>query len=199
MHIRFLILLLLISANVSAQGVKTDTVKRGYYIPLDSNMMSCKIGITPHGKKLQLTNNTGNRIPDSTIHTISYLEPGSVVVYSEITVLKNGILEKAPSVRYVVGSKNTAVVKRDPYYPDTLSAKEIAAIVFDPHVYSFSVSWLSGGAMYMFDITGNGVSGNAKTSIEQLPSGTKIWFEAIKRKEDNGTIRHQSNEIYIVR
>jgi len=188
-----------IAAISFAQNVKTDTVKRGCYIPLDSNVMSCKIGITPAGKKLQLTTISGNKIPDSTISVIGHLEPGSEVVYSELTVFNNGILQKASGVRYVIGNKNTRSVKRDVTYPDTLAAKEIAAIVLDKHVYSFSVSWIINGAMYNYDFTGNGVFGDAKTAIEALPPGTKVWFENIRSREDNGTSIIRPTEIHVVR
>lgn len=199
MHFRLLILSVFISAACFAQSAKTDTVKQGFYLPLDSNMMSCRIEITPRGKKTQMTNNTGNKIPDSTISIIGHLEPGSVVIYSELTVLNNGKFEKAPPVRYVIGARNTKLVKRDPSYPDTLTAKEISTIILDPHVTSFSVSWILNGAMYEYHITGNGVSGEARSGIEALPAGTKVYFENIQRKEDNGTVRHQPDEIHVVR
>lgn len=192
-------LLVLFATTINAQVVKTDTVKQGYYVPLDSNLMSCKIEVTPKGKKMQLTYQSGNKLPDSTIQAISRLEPGSVVIYSELTVHKKGILEKAPSVRYVIGSKNTCVVKRDPSYPDTLAAKEIASLELDRHVYSFSVSWIADGNMYNYDLTGNGVFGAAGTAIEALPSGTKVYFENIRRQEDDGSKRIAPSEIYIVK
>lgn len=193
------LLFVLFTIGVNAQSVKTDTIKRGYYLPLDSNVMSCKIGITPAGKKLQMTTITGNKIPDSTIQVISHLEPGSVVIYSELTVHNKGILEKAPVVRYVIGSKNTCPVKRDPSYPDTLSAKEIASLELDRHVYSFSVSWIQDGNMYNYDLTGNGVFGSAKAAIEALPSGTKVYFENIRRQEDDGSKRIAPSEIHVVK
>lgn len=193
-----LLFLLSIATGLSAQ-VKTDTVQRGYYIPFDSNYVSCIVSIAPVGKKIVFTNTTSNKLPDSLINQISYLEPGSVVVYSEVTVMKNGILEKAQSKRYVVGSKNTGVVKRDPNYPDTLTAKEIGALVLDRQVYSFSVSWITNGNMYNYDFTGNGIFGDARTAIEALPAGTKVYIENIRRKEDNGTLRIMPTEIHIVR
>lgn len=107
MHLRFLMLFMFLAAAGFAQGVKTDTVQQGFYLPLDSAMLSCKIGITPKGKQQYVFNNTGSRIPDSTISSIGHLAPGSVVVYNEVTVLRGGIAQKAPAVRYVIGSKNT--------------------------------------------------------------------------------------------
>lgn len=190
---------ILVTTAVSAQTVTTDTVKHGYYLPLDTNVLSCKVGVTPKGGKLKLTTVSGNQLPDSTISSIGHLPMGSAVVYSEITVLNKGIAEKSPVVRYVIGNKNTCAVKRDLSIPDTLTAREIAAIQLDHHVFSFTVSWIDGGNMYMYDITGNGVFGNARTAIEALPSGTKVYFEKIKRKEDNGTVRIMPTEVHIVR
>ena len=192
-------LLLITTTNSFSQGVRTDTVQRGYYVPLDSNVLSCKIGITPKGKKLQTYNLTGNKLPDSTIYTISHLEAGSVVIYSEITVLKKGVMEKANTVRYVIGNKNTGVVKRDPTYPDTMSAKEIGAIVLDQHVYSFSVSWILNGNMYNYDITGNGIFGDCRTAVEALPSGTKVYIENIRRANDDGSKQIMPTEVHVVR
>ncbi len=192
-------LLLITTTNSFSQGVKTDTVQRGYYVPLDSNVLSCKIGITPKGKKLQTYNLSGNKLPDSTIYNISHLEAGSVVIYSEITVLKKGVMEKANTVRYVIGNKNTGVVKRDPTYPDTMSAKEIGAIVLDRHVYSFSVSWILNGNMYNYDITGNGIFGDCRTAVEALPSGTKVYIENIRRANDDGSKQIMPTEVHVVR
>lgn len=195
----FIAVLFLLISEVAAAQVKTDTVQRGYYIPFDSNYVSCKVAITPAGKKVVFTNTTSNKLPDSLMNQISYLEPGSVVVYSEITVLRKGILEKAPPVRYVVGNRNSSVVKRDPSYPDTLTKKEIGSIILDQHVYSFNVSWIRGGDYYLFTIMGNGIFGDCRTQIEQLPSGTKVYIEDIRRKEDNGTLRIMPTEIHVVR
>ncbi len=192
---RLIIFILLFSVEGFAQGVKTDTVQRGHYIPLDSNVMSCKIEITPFGKKLQMTTISGNKIPDTTISAISRLEKGSVVVYSEITVLNNGIAVKAPTVRYIVGNKNTGVVKRDPSYPDTLTAKEIGSIILDPRVHSFHVSWTNGGSYSDYAITGNGIFGEARTAIEALPSGTRVWIENIRYIDE----RKLPDEVHVVR
>ncbi len=200
MQIRFFILIFLLSASVAfAQTSKTDTVQRGYYIPFGPNYMSCKVEITPLGKKAFFANTTGNKLPDSLMNIISYLEPGSVVAYTEVTVMSKGMLEKVSGRRYVVGTTNTSFVKRDPFYPDTLTAKEIAAIELDPHVYQFSVSWFAGGSMSNYELTGNGVFGSARTAIEALPSGTKVYFENIRRKEDDGSKRVMPAEIHVVR
>lgn len=188
-------LLVLFATGVNAQALKTDTVKRGYYIPLDSNVMSCKIEITPAGKEIQLTTISGNKIPDSTISVISHLEAGSVVVYSELTVFNNGLLEKAPSKRYVIGSRSTQPAKRDPSIPDTLTAKEIGSIILDPRVHSFHVSWTNGGNYYDYAITGNGIFGEARTAIEALPSGTRVWIENIRFVDE----RNMPDEVHVVR
>lgn len=199
MHLRFLTLFIFIAATGFAQGIKTDTVQQGFYLPLDSAMLSCKIGITPQGKQQYVFKHTGNRIPDSTISSIGHLAPGSVVVYSEVTVLRGGIAQKAPSVRYIIGSRNTHAAKRDPSYPDTLTAKAIGAIVLDQRVSSFSVSWVLDGNFYSYDITGNGIFGEARTAIEALPSGTTVHIEKISRKERDGSFRMMPNEIHVVK
>jgi hypothetical protein len=162
-------------------------------------MLSCKVGITPKGKKLQMFNQSGRTLPDSTIQTITHLDPGSVVVYSEITVLKKGVAEKSATVRYIVGSTNTCNAMRDPSLPDTLTAHELATLVLDKHVYNFDVSWVTSGNMYIYNINGNGVSGNAQVAIERLPSGTKVWIEAIKSEDNDGTKRILPTQIHVVR
>lgn len=192
---RILVLLFLIVAQFVFAQSKTDTVQRGYYIPFDSNYVSCKVAITPVGKKVVFTNTTGNKLPDSLMNQISYLEPGSVVVYSEVTVMKKGTFEKADGKRYVVGTNNTGVVKRDPFYPDTLTAKEIGSIILPPHVHDFHVSWTNGGNYYTYTITGNAIFGEARTAIEALPSGTRVWIEDIRYVDE----RNLPDEVHVVR
>lgn len=194
-----LLFFILLLSNANAQGVRTDTVKPGYYIPLNSNVVSCKVVITPKGNKAEVTNTTSNRLPDTLIGKIGGLGTGSVVVYDEITILSNGILEKSPSVRYVIGQRNSVFALRDPSLPDTLPAAEIASLVLDPHVYSFHISFVQDGGMYDYDLTGNGVFGDAKDRILTLPSGTRVWFENIKRKEDDGNVRVAPPKIYVVK
>lgn len=183
----------------SAQTVRTDTVKQGYYIPFDSNYVSCKVAITAKGKNVEFTNTTGNHLPDSLVQKIGKLEAGSVVAYTEVTILKKGILEKSNTVRYVVGHRNSVYALRDPTLPDTIPAGEIAAIVLDPHVYFFQLSYILEGAYFVYDHTGNGVAGYVQERIRALPSGTKVYFENIKRKEDDGTLRIAPPQIYIVK
>lgn len=192
-------LLVLISLSAFAQTVRTDTVKQGYYIPLDTNVVSCKVGITPKDKKVQFINTTSNRLPDSVVTKIGNLTPGSVIVYSEITVLNKGVCEKAPTVRYVIGSHNSVYALRDPSQPDTLPAAEIGSLVLDRHVISFDVSFLMGGAFYTYALTGNGVCCDPREKILTLESGTKVWVDNIKWKQEDGTIIIAPSKVYIVK
>jgi hypothetical protein len=83
--------------------------------------------------------------------------------------------------------------------PDTMSAKEIGAIILDQHVYVFSVTWVHDGAMYRYDIYGNGIYGEARDKIEKLPPGTTIVIADIKRKEDDGSITVAPAQIHTVK
>jgi hypothetical protein len=83
--------------------------------------------------------------------------------------------------------------------PDTLSAKEIGSLILDQHVYVFSITWVHDGAMYRYDIYGNGVFGEAREKIEKLPAGTTIVIADIKRKEDDGSITTAPAQIHTVR
>jgi hypothetical protein len=194
-----IIFLLAFFSGLSAQNMRTDTVKPGYYIPLDSNVISCKVGIGAKGKKVEFVNTQGNRLSDSLVRNISKLDVGSVVVYSEITVLRKGILEKAPAVRYVIGNRNSVFALKNPSIPDTLPAAEIAALVLDVHVYSFHVTYADGGAYYDYEQNGNGISPSVKERIVALPSGTRVWFESIRRKEDNGALTDAPAKVYVVK
>lgn len=185
--------------HAGAQSVRTDTVKPGYYIPFDSNFVSCKVAIIPKGKKPELTNTTGNKIPDSLVSRIGALEKGAVVVYSEVTVLNKGILEKAETVRYYIGNRNSVYALHDPSIPDTLPAAEIAKIVLDRHVFYFEVSFAQDGNYYSYALNGNGVCGDAADAILKLQSGTRVWFENIRRREDDGTIKNAQAVVHVVR
>ena len=192
-------ILLLAAAAVNAQSVRTDTVKPGYYIPFDSNYVSCKVAITPAGQKTQFTNSQGNKLADSLVEKIGQLKSGSVVLYTEVTIMEKGVVKKSNTVRYVIGHRNSVFALRDPSLPDTLPAAEIAEIVLDQHVYSFTVSYAANGNYYTFDHTGNGLSEQAKTAIRALPSGTRVWFENIRRKEDDGRSTVAPPVIHVVR
>jgi hypothetical protein len=185
---------------VSAQPVRIDTVQRGYYLPFGSNYISCKVLISNSASNPNTeVNATGNRISDSLISVIGSLEYGAVVMYTDVTVLRNGALEKAPLVWYVIGKRNTQPALRDPSLGDTLTAKEIGAIVLDVHVSGFSVSWTLKGNTKKYDVTGNRMSAEARKAIEALPSGTKVRIDNIRRKEENGSLRTMPAEIHIVR
>lgn len=180
-------------------SLRTDTVQPGYYIPLDSNVMSCKVGIIPKDGKLETSNLQGNKLPMETITKIGALKTGSVVVYSEITVLKDGILQKSNSIRYVVGTRNSVPALRDLSRPDTLPATEIAALVLDSRVYSFHVSYTLGGAYYDYEMSGNGVAPMVQEKIRALPSGTRVWFESIRTLDGDGEKRLLPSNVYVVK
>jgi|GEM_PF-4441452 hypothetical protein len=83
--------------------------------------------------------------------------------------------------------------------PDTMSAMELGSIVLDRHVYKFTITWVSDGAMYRYDVYGNGVYGEAREKIEKLPSGTTVVIADIKRKEDDGSETTAPSQIHTVR
>jgi hypothetical protein len=199
MKLIFSALFVLCTFIAGGQTVRTDTLKPGYYIPFDSNFVSCKVAIAPKGKKVEFTNTTGNRIPDSLIGKIGALEKGSIVTYSEVTVLNKGVLEKAPSVRYYIGNRNSVYALRDPSIPDTIPAAEIAKIVLDRHVFYFEVSFAQDGNYYSYALNGNGVCCDAANAILKLKPGTRVWLENIKRKEDDGSIRIAPPVVHVVR
>lgn len=193
------LLFILATVAIHAQTVRTDTVKPGYYIPFEKNYASCKVAITPNGGKVEVVNASGNQLPDTLIHKIAQLTAGSVVAYTEVTVLNNGVFQKAPGVRYVIGWRNSVYALRDPFLPDTLPAAEIAEIILDQHVYAFTLSYATGGEYFTFDHNGNGVAPNVKERVRALPSGTRVWFEGIKRREDDGSLTTAPSRIYVVK
>lgn len=182
-----------------AQTVRTDTVQPGYYIPLDTNVVSCKVAITPNGKNVQFINTTTNHLPDSVISKIENLTAGSVVVYTEVTVLRKGVLEKAPVVRYVIGARNSVPALREPALLDSLTAPEISTLVFDRYVISFEVSFLIDGAFYTYQLTGNGICCEPRERIITLQPGTKVWVDNMKRKNDDGSISIVPSRVYVVK
>jgi len=80
-----------------------------------------------------------------------------------------------------------------------MSAMELGSIVLDRHVYKFTITWVSDGAMYRYDVYGNGVYGEAREKIEKLPSGTTVVIADIKRKEDDGSETTAPSQIHTVR
>lgn len=178
---------------------RTDTVQAGYYIPLDSNVMSCKVGIMPQGGKFETFNMQGNTLSSETITKIGALKKGSVVVYSEITILNGANLQKANTIRYVIGNRNSVPALHDPSRPDTLTAAEIGAIVLAKEVYSFHISYVVEGAMYDFEMSGNGVAPMVKEKLLALPPGTRVWFESIRTVDGDGAKRLLPSSVYVVK
>jgi hypothetical protein len=185
--------------SLNAQSLRTDTVKPGYYIPFDSNFASCKVAITPKGKTTTFKNTTGNRISDSLVIEIGKLERGSVVAYTEVTILKNGSFEKSNSVRYVIGSRNSVFAQRDPSLPDTLSAAEIGSLVLEKAVTSFTVSFIDGDAYVEYALTGNGICCEPREKILALKSGTKVYIERITCLAGDGSVKLLPNRTYVVK
>lgn len=197
-----LLLICIFECGLVAQNspeIRTDTVKQGFYIPLDSNVVSCKVGILPQGGKLEMINMQGNSLSSETISQIGVLKNGSVVVYSEITVLSKGTFVKSKSVRYVIGARNSVPALRDPSLPDTLSAAEIGAIVLDKEVFSFQIVFVLEGAVYDFEMTGNGVAPTVKDKLLTLPAGTKVWFESIKSEDGTGAKRILPSRVFVIK
>ena len=180
-------------------SLRTDTVKPGYYIPLDSNVVSCKVGLMPLGGKLETFNMQGNSLSSETITKIGALKKGSVVLYTEITILNGANLQKANAVRYVIGNRNSVPALRDPSRPDTLTGAEIGAIVLAKEVYSFHISYVVDGAMYDYEMTGNGVAPMVKEKLLTLPSGTRVWFESIRTVDGDGAKRLVPSVVYVVK
>lgn len=83
--------------------------------------------------------------------------------------------------------------------PDTMTAKELGALILDRHVYKFTITWVNDGAMYRYEVYGNGVYGEAKEKIEQLPSGTTVVIADIKRREDDGSETIAPSQIHTVK
>jgi hypothetical protein len=210
LRVKMTFLLMCCAWSLYAGDVRNDTVMPGYYIPFDSDFMSCKVKITPAGQPITSVNVQGNKISDSLLRVIAALETGSVVWYDEITKFRDGYLYKIPAYRFVIGHKNSARAVRNPFYqdtlkraetnaPDTLSAKELGALVLDPHVYRFTITWVNEGAMYRYEVYGNGVYGEARGKIEKLPSGITVVIADIKRKEDDGSETTAPAQIHTVK
>lgn len=196
-----LIIFVLAASTLPAQNgtVHTDTVKSGYYLPLDSNVVSCKVGILPKDGALETFDMLGNTLSTETISKVGILKKGSVVVYSEITVLNKGILQKSKPIRYVIGNRNSVPALRDPSVPDTLPAVEIGAVILEKEVYSFHISYVVDGAMYDFEMTGNAVAPMVKEKILALPSGTRVWFESIRTVDGDGVKWLLPSRVYVVK
>lgn len=195
----FTTLLFVFSLALDAQAIRTDTVKQGYYIPFDSNYVSCKVTIAREGKKVEFANAAGNIIPDSLVEKIGRLDKGSVVTYSDVMIKSKDVETKSTTIRYVIGNRNSVYASRDPHLPDTLPAAEIASLMLDSRVESFEVSFFVGGSYYSYALTGNGIFGEARERILTLPSGTGVYVEKIHRKEEDGSVTTAPTRIYVVK
>ena len=86
--------------------VTTDTVMKGYYLPLDTNVTSFHLSINT-GKKYTDTVVIGNQLSGFQVRKLSSLPVGSIVTYRNIFILENGQLKKSATIRYYIGRTNT--------------------------------------------------------------------------------------------
>ncbi|HTL83173.1 MAG TPA: hypothetical protein VL651_15775 [Bacteroidia bacterium] len=109
LFIAFLFVLLVVCTNAqnNTRIAIDDTVVQGYYLPLDSNVVSMDILIiSPAAATIEYRFN-GDQLPASILFTLTHLGKGTKVFYTEITVSSNGILYKRPAYGYIIGVKNT--------------------------------------------------------------------------------------------
>jgi hypothetical protein len=178
-HFFLLIALMVQVCGFSQIVLRTDTVEQGYYVPLKSNVASCRLSILEKGNITHVQNLTGNQIPDSLVRKIWRLEPGSVVVYSEITVMVSGSLQKANPVRYVIGKSNTTFALRDPSLPIPVRASEAAQIVLDTNTISCVISIIVDGQFSEYAITGNTIPVSIKAVLDGLKPGSRFIIAQI--------------------
>lgn len=192
----FLFCLLLavpLSGFAQAKKIKTDTALVGCYLLPDTNTVSFKLIVIHNGIASVEKNVTGRNLPPDLAMAVMQLQKGDIVLYDEITVLDtNGILRKAPSIRYVIGMKNTR-----PALPETITREEAAAMTLNENVVSFSVTFAGGGTFYEYACKGNVVSPDAQAALLKLEPGTKIFFEKIVARNEIGNIKFP-NRTYVI-
>jgi hypothetical protein len=189
-----LAVLLAASCSTFAQnsiGLATDTVMQGYYLPLDSNVISCKVSVI-YDNISSDTVLQGNKLPAMLTRKICSMQKGTVVVYHELTIMKNSVMVQAPPVRYLIGSKNTKPVLRDPTLPILISANDLADYKIDPSYVSFTVSFLSGEKYVDYEMKSNKLTEEVKAAIRALPPGTKVFFERVNAKNKDGVVVKQA-------
>jgi hypothetical protein len=92
-------------AQVTAQKIQTDTVMTGYYIPLDSDVISYTVTISSNGLMFG-EKMIGSRLSPSLVYKITHLSSGATVTYS-FNINENGLIYPRPVVRYVIGKHNS--------------------------------------------------------------------------------------------
>ncbi len=184
-----ILLLFVIAASTGlfaqTSTVQTDTVLLGYYIPLDTNIVSCRVSIASGNISFD-TMLRGNKLPSNLIYKISTASKETNILYHEISSSKNGKVVKSPNVRYAVGLKNTRPAQRDVYNTIPIKAEDLANITVDSNYISFGVSIVIDGKFQEFKTDGNKITEEVKTVIRSSKPGTKIYFEQIKAKSTVG-------------
>lgn len=198
------ILFLLLMAGFSAANaqnstkIKTDTIAQGYFLPLDTNVVSCKIRIT-RSKGISFEQNcTGNKLSPALIDSIGKLPIGGIVTYEEITVNGKNGLEKSPAVRYVIGSRNSRFALRAPTDLERVTAAALSQMVFDNNYVSFVVSFREGEKFVEVKASGNKMPASATEKIKSLPPGSKVFIEQVQAKNENGTIFKSPGRTFII-
>ena len=97
--------ILKMSAQVTAREIQTDTVMSGYYIPLDSNVISYTVTISSNGL-VSGEKMIGSQLSPSLVYKITHLSPGATVTYS-FNISENGLIYPRPVIRYTIGKHNT--------------------------------------------------------------------------------------------
>jgi hypothetical protein len=168
-----------------AKKLKTDTALAGCYLLPDTNTVSFKVIVIHNGIASVEKNVNGRNLPPDLSGAIMQLAKGDIVLYDEITVVDTaGVLRKSPSIRYVIGMKNTR-----PALPETITREAAAAMTLNETVVSFSVTFADGGTFYEFACKGNTVSPDAQAALLKLEPGTKIFFEKIVARNEVGNIK----------
>lgn len=186
---RKFLLLLVVAASTGlfaqTSTLKTDTVLLGYYIPLDTNVVSCRVSII-FGNISFDTLLRGNKLPANLIYKISTAHKGSIIHYHEISNSTNGEIVKSPDVHYVTGLKNSRPAQRDVVRPINIKAEDLANITFDSTYISFVVALSINGTFQEYKIEGNKLTEKVKIIIRAAQPGTKFFFEQIKAKNEEG-------------
>ncbi|CAN5295651.1 hypothetical protein BH09BAC5_BH09BAC5_04430 [soil metagenome] len=181
-----LILFLLINTTCLIAQERTDTVKQGYYLLLNKNVVSCKV------KTMEINGNStdttihGNQMPACLIQYIGAISKGTVITYYEITTLENGVLTKAPLVQYIIGSVSTKPEIRSCTAPILIHAKNLAELELDSTIISFRISLIKDGKTEQYSVKGRRIPDKIKKKIIEMQPGQKVDLLLIIAKDTNG-------------